>query len=474
MKDGHNPWLMALLLLSLLFAAVSINFSWVQGHHNSDTLLLPLISIERYTPYYWGDNRYGMLVPLLATPIRDYVWNTLFQTQILTLAAFGCVVAFHVWYLRPKPAFDVEALSGACLSVVLILLVLRPTPRTAEIFVLAHPYLLSLLPVLIAAGVLLRSQWRLPARLLLPFAALLAAFWINRSMAPLALALVAVLPAAMPYIKSVPVRLASLAIVVTAAVLAFAYGAGFPGSDATALVPLQTVPSAVAALATKTAEHIVHPFRLAVLLVAAALVCKRVGHSIDTLIFLSLAVGLAAAMASLKWVQAGQFEPRYWTSPLALVLLPSAAAVSQLVLRVLGPETAGKIVSALGLLLAAVLGFGIPSPGTARHTVVSASAVHQRGIIALRCTHFVGNYAAGWQAAFHQRATRPEKSLHALTMRAEVLANQWNAVPPDLRVYCGLCGDPEREFYEHHFGLPKMKLIGKSDGICVYEPSASW
>src|SRR5262245_11176698 len=84
---------------ALLFCAAAINFSWIQELHDSDSLLLSLISIERYTPFYWGDNRYGMLVPLLASWIQDYHWNILFQTQILVLAPIGTVVLFHT-YLR--------------------------------------------------------------------------------------------------------------------------------------------------------------------------------------------------------------------------------------------------------------------------------------------------------------------------------------------------------------------------------------
>src|SRR4051794_11632247 len=74
-----------------LWTAICVNLSWIQELHGSDTFLLALISLDRYQPFYWGGDRYGMPVPLGASFIHDYQLNLLFQSQILIIAAAALV-----------------------------------------------------------------------------------------------------------------------------------------------------------------------------------------------------------------------------------------------------------------------------------------------------------------------------------------------------------------------------------------------
>ena len=38
-----------------------------------------LVSLQRWTPFYWDQERYGMLIPALALPVRDPLLNLLLQ-----------------------------------------------------------------------------------------------------------------------------------------------------------------------------------------------------------------------------------------------------------------------------------------------------------------------------------------------------------------------------------------------------------
>ena len=75
---------------------------------NADALLPALISTQRWTLFYWGQDRLANLVPLLAMPIRNPLWNFQFQTLIIAASFFGLAamfVSFHCWSrgIRPRP-----------------------------------------------------------------------------------------------------------------------------------------------------------------------------------------------------------------------------------------------------------------------------------------------------------------------------------------------------------------------------------
>ena len=52
---------------------------------NADSLIPVFVSLESWTLFYWGQDRFGMLLPLLAMPVRDSFWNLMVQ-NILTVA----------------------------------------------------------------------------------------------------------------------------------------------------------------------------------------------------------------------------------------------------------------------------------------------------------------------------------------------------------------------------------------------------
>ena len=54
---------------------------------HADSLLTVLISTQRWTPFFWGQDRFGMLVPLVAMPIRDPLANLLVQGWLMTTGA---------------------------------------------------------------------------------------------------------------------------------------------------------------------------------------------------------------------------------------------------------------------------------------------------------------------------------------------------------------------------------------------------
>jgi hypothetical protein len=80
-SDGRRA-LLPLFHLCLLYAAATAATGWILLWHSSDTILSSLISLDRWVPYYWGESRFGMLIPLLAAPVRDPGMNLMFQTLL--------------------------------------------------------------------------------------------------------------------------------------------------------------------------------------------------------------------------------------------------------------------------------------------------------------------------------------------------------------------------------------------------------
>ena len=64
--------------------------------HNADSLIPIFVSLENWTLFYWGQDRCGMLVPLLALPIRDGFSNLVAQNAIsIAIFLFGTAAAFR-------------------------------------------------------------------------------------------------------------------------------------------------------------------------------------------------------------------------------------------------------------------------------------------------------------------------------------------------------------------------------------------
>lgn len=88
--------------IALLVAIGSRRYA---GMANADALLPALMSTQQWTLFYWGQDRLGNLVPLLAMPIRDPVWNFEFQSLVIASAFFGLgavFVSYHAWARRDR------------------------------------------------------------------------------------------------------------------------------------------------------------------------------------------------------------------------------------------------------------------------------------------------------------------------------------------------------------------------------------
>ena len=176
-------------------AAVCINLSWIHGRHDADSLLMSLISIEQWTPYYWGDNRFGTLLPLVASVVRSYIPNLLVQTQLSICAALLTVVLFQCFFLDRERGFTARNLSFRLFD--------RGTrnrrvPAARSRSSGVHAPIAPILHVAVARARrtdCASAIWRSPAlRYSIAAIALLLSFWVNWTNGPVIVGLALLLP----------------------------------------------------------------------------------------------------------------------------------------------------------------------------------------------------------------------------------------------------------------------------------------
>src|SRR5437868_1336805 len=111
----HRRQMLCYLAICAL-TALWIDFTRLHLGQNSDSIVPILVSLQRWTPFYWEQSRFGMLVPLLALPFRHPLANLLVQDFLMIfagLAAIGLLVRFFV---RSQAWF-----AAACLSCLVFL-----------------------------------------------------------------------------------------------------------------------------------------------------------------------------------------------------------------------------------------------------------------------------------------------------------------------------------------------------------------
>src|SRR3954468_1419981 len=82
---SRHPWAAVSIVAAGL--AVWIGLGTLHDYDHADSLLTVLISTQRWTPFFWGQDRFGMLVPLIARPIHHPLANLLAQGWMMTSAA---------------------------------------------------------------------------------------------------------------------------------------------------------------------------------------------------------------------------------------------------------------------------------------------------------------------------------------------------------------------------------------------------
>ena len=178
----------AVTVLGISVAAVLLDLSTFHGLHHADSLVPVLISLHKWTFYYWEQNRYGMLTALLASPFDHPLTNLLVQNGITIWAGLAC-------FPLAARYFGAGRLSGTIGFVAMGLFFLVASPLFQWLFlstfnVFAISMALGFCGLLMAEN----NHWSWTRRVITGAACFLIGSWVNSAMGLMFLPLATLVP----------------------------------------------------------------------------------------------------------------------------------------------------------------------------------------------------------------------------------------------------------------------------------------
>ncbi len=462
------------LLAALVAAAALLDLGDLHRLEHGDSIVPVLVSLQRWTPFYWDQERFGMLVPLLALPVRDPLWNLLLQRGLMIFAGLATVVllARHLFAERDWP------LVGAAAAATLLLF--APAPWRFE-FLGDQPYGLALALALgglafaePAPGGGRRPRWRLAAGLLL----VLLAHAVNPATG-VVLGLLALARALEDWFTEPAEARGAVRerLLVDAGLLAVGLAAGQlsirlypvvtgqPLRLAVGFLPPGRWPAAWGATVARAWAE-APGWGVALLLGAGlggallALPSSR-GWRRDALVragtLLFAAVAYAAFVGALSWVAENDHHPRYLAPAAVLLHLAVISLLAEPLARAARASRPAFAAALLALPLAALAVGGAPSLAGVRADLDGRTGRLTEDVLAARCQLIAGDYWSVWTGVWHASLVARERGLRSaggdgpwrvwgVSHRATPTVAQWKALPAaSLRICRPRGEEPERE-----------------------------
>ena len=415
MSDSpRHPWVLVSILAAGLAAWMGLGT--LHDFQHADSLLTVLISTQRWTPFFWGQDRFGMLVPLLAIPIRHPLGNMLAQGWIMTVAALAAPFVMARFLVGRDCAWMTI---WACTNT---LFLLAATPAVQFDWLVTQPYALSI--SLGFAGLLVADGDSRRGRSVAALVLLVFACWVNIGIVvPLAIATVirGIRPLRLVALQAVAASLASLA----ATYLASAH-------TVTALAPPAKWPNGWWQLLEGTSGVFVHPYTttgVAVATVAALAWLWWTGALLPwktAVALLAMAVGTWLVLGTSLWVGMNLYSFRYMYPTLMIV----GAGVSTVLAALLAKWTKALAIASLCVLtVASMVSYGLPSLSHIERGLDDRFGRQSVAIVRAGATVIAGDYWRVWPAVFHANLTlartRTRARVFGLTYRSEETDMLW-------------------------------------------------
>ena len=410
----RHPW--AVVSIAIAGLAAWMGLGTLHDLQHADSLLTVLISTQRWTPFFWGQDRFGMLVPLLAMPLHHPLANLLAQGWMMTIAALLAPFVM-ARFLDGRAGAWVAIGAGANLLFLTI-----ATPDVRFDWLVAQPYGLSL--SLGFAGLIVADEGDARSRGAIAFMLLALACWVN-------VGVVVMLAAAAAISGARPLRLLLLSGGgIALASLVARYGTS--ARTIAALAPprqwlvgwwqlLAGLPGVTARPAIVITVGIVTVIAAGWL--AAA---RRLPSSRSLLALLAMAALSWLALGTSLWVGMNLYVFRYMYP----VLLIAGVATSSMIAALFTGRTAPVSMAALAMLIAfAMVEYGEPSLGRVERGINERFGHQTAAVIHSGATVIAGNYWRVWPAVFHANLAlariHSQTRVFGLTTRSEETDPLW-------------------------------------------------
>lgn len=154
------PESVKLLIAVAIVAAATFPLSTLLcGMQDGDGVLTALISTQKLTWYFWGQDRFLNFIPALAHPISNVVWNLRFQLFLRNFFAFLAPVGFLYFLTRSARTITVATVLTNC-----VLALALSQEALFNLYVQHNPFGTSLVLLASAYAILARgtrtNSWR--------------------------------------------------------------------------------------------------------------------------------------------------------------------------------------------------------------------------------------------------------------------------------------------------------------------------
>lgn len=466
-------------------ASLWIAYSGFLGESHADSIIPSLVSLLGWTPMYWGQDRFGMLVPLLTLPFDSPFLVISLQ---LALSAFGCLATFVLLcrWVSPGGAGTLAALlCGASV------LVLMPPGIRHEMLAPSQPYGVSL-ALLFGALTVVRDE-RSRARWAVAAFLTLLSFWVTIGSAIFAVVILS-LQGGLELWRRRPTRsmarwrewvlpFAPMAGAVALAVLMWALARVIaPRSTIVGALPIaQYLGSWGRWLSEMWVATAPHDWPLAVLgaaVVAAVwILVPAARRTLGTASQLAVLLVLAAILywlffGRMRWIAMNDYNFRY-AIPSAMLLQGAVVALALAPLRRWRLQGALPVAGALLLLFACYQAVGLPSPARARQAL-DRHGRYTEELLSLRATHFIGDYWVVWPGVLHAHLVAYERGqplwLYGISDRAVATRPAWVAPPAGEWRIAAVPGDTTVERWVDYGRLGALERVGSGAALELLRP----
>ena len=483
----------AVTVLGITVAAVLLDLSTFHGLHHADSLVPVLISLHKWTFYYWEQNRYGMLTALLASPFDHPLTNLLVQNGITIWAGLAC-------FPLAARYFGGKQFSGIIGFAAIALFLLFAPPLFQWLFfstfnVFAVSLALGLCGLLMAE----RTWWPWWVRVLVGAACFAIGCWVNSALGLMLLPLTVLVPftrwfsgddpdALLPRNTGVK-QIASHPLVAK-----IVYGVGLCGFGSVCAMFLQRTtpyrttwivrppvnewPTLIEHALTDCWQELqprVWALCIGVILALAIALTFSTRHqtaSKRNLYTLLAILVSASSYCAAMWIF---FQGRWRYAIPSLVLIHVGVCVCRFgpLLAHFSQPRLARIQTVLALLVvtSVFITWGFPSAFNVETCLKSAHSDGVNELIAARCTHVAGDYWKVWPAMlmvnWHYTDNGVNDRIWALSHRSEPTKQYWANIPTNrIRVGC-YSGDPKAAEYRNMLGV-KLKHVETQGEIEVW------
>jgi hypothetical protein len=461
----HEARSFAWLLLLVICLAAWIDCGPIHRLQNADSILPSLISIQHWTPFFWGQDRFGMLVPLLAVPFRNPFVNLLVQDWLTIAAALAAPFLAARYLVDDRSWIAAGALTNACLLLI-------TSDRFRFEWLITQPYAVSMTLALAALLIFDRpSRARAAAASLL----MLLAHWVN-----LTTCLVLV-PLVVARRSGAMVRALMLTASGTVGGALFRSFSTAPRTT-TNIVPAGDWPKAWLELLRTTWAGMSHPGALVALAILATIAGIRMSSRKEGARG-SVDAPISAFFAALSyWAIVGTFEHVRLNEYYARYVFPSdlllAVGAALLIVMPLWPNR--RVVPALACTVFAasvVFNYGVPSVRRVRTHMDRTIGLLTPTIEAAGATVVAGEYWNVWPAVFHANVERYERTgragIYGLTFRSDITDREWvRRATIDPVVIAALRFDGSVDPLMTRIGVP-VTFVGDRGPLRIYVAGAT-